>query len=174
MSYAALSWTNRSVLRPDRQDPYLCLHDVLIFVRDQDRSLRFYVDQLGFKLVVDHVFESGERWIEVAPPDGSANLALVAPKPDSDAYKQIGGDRWLFFMTEDIHGKYNDWSQRGVHFLSPPQQPPWGGNFTRFQDPDGNTFGLAAFDEVKQSLECGIEPTLSSSKPSAAQRRSWR
>jgi serine phosphatase RsbU (regulator of sigma subunit)/predicted enzyme related to lactoylglutathione lyase len=147
------SWTDRSVLRPDRQDAYLCLHDVIIFVRDLDRSLLFYVDQLGFKLIVDHVFETGDRWIEVAPPDGSANLALVAPKPDTDAYKLIGGDRFIFFMTEDLPAKYNEWSERGVHFLFPPQQPAWGGNFTRFEDPDGNSFGLAAFDEVKQSLE---------------------
>jgi serine phosphatase RsbU (regulator of sigma subunit)/catechol 2,3-dioxygenase-like lactoylglutathione lyase family enzyme len=129
------------------------LHDVMIFVRDQDRSLRFYVDQLGFKLVVDHRFESGERWIEVAPPDGSANLALCAPKPDSEAYKLIGGDSWILFMTEDVHAKYNQWSQRGVRFLFPPEQPAWGGTFTRFEDPDGNSFGLAAFDEVRQSLE---------------------
>ncbi len=82
---ASTCWTDRPVL-----------HDVIIFVRDQDRSLRFYVDQLGFKLIVDHRFENGERWIEVAPPDGSANLALVAPKPDTDAFKLIGGDRWIF------------------------------------------------------------------------------
>ena len=44
---------NRSLLRLDKQDPYLCLHFIMIFVRDQDRSLRFYVDQLGFRVVVD-------------------------------------------------------------------------------------------------------------------------
>ena len=149
----SLSWTNRTVLRLSREDPYLCLHDVLIFVRDQDRSLSFYVDQLGFKLIVDHRFESGERWIEVAPPDGSANLALCVPKPDSEEYKLIGGNRWMFFMTEDVHARYKEWSERGVHFLSPPEQPAWGGTFARFEDPDGNSFGLAGFDEVRQSLE---------------------
>jgi len=56
-------------------------------------------------------------------------------------------------MTEDVHAKYAEWSQRGVHFQFPPQQQAWGGNFTRFEDPDENSFGLAAFDEVKQSLE---------------------
>jgi serine phosphatase RsbU (regulator of sigma subunit)/predicted enzyme related to lactoylglutathione lyase len=153
MSSAPLSWTNRTVLRPERDEQYLCLHDVLIFVRDLDRSVRFYVEQLGFKLIVDHRFESGERWVEVAPPDGSANLALVVPKPDTDAYKQIGGDRWLFFMTEDAHAKYKEWSERGVRFVSEPAQAPWGGTFARFEDVDGNRFGLAAFDEVRQSLE---------------------
>jgi catechol 2,3-dioxygenase-like lactoylglutathione lyase family enzyme len=152
-SSASTSWTDRSVLRLDLREPYLCVHDIIVFVRDQDRSLRFYVDQLGFKLIVDHRFENGERWIEVAPPDGSANLALVAPKPDTEAWKLIGGDRWIFFLTEDVHAKFKEWSDRGVHFLFPPEKPAWGGVFTRFEDPDGNSFGLAGFDEVRRSLE---------------------
>lgn len=152
-SNASLSWTNRTVFRPDREDLYLSLHDVVVFVHDQDRSLRFYVDQLGFVLIVDHRFDNGERWIEVAPPDGSTNLALVQPKPDTEVWKLIGGDRWVFFMTEDVHAKYKEWSERGVHFLSPPENPPWGGMFAKFEDPDGNIFGLAGFDEVRQSLE---------------------
>ena len=31
---------------------FLSLHSVRIFVRDLDRSLRFYLDQLGFNLIV--------------------------------------------------------------------------------------------------------------------------
>ena len=61
---------DRSVLRLDGKDPYLCLHFVIIYVRDQDSSLRFYVDKLGFRVVVDERFEDGLRWIEVAPADG--------------------------------------------------------------------------------------------------------
>jgi catechol 2,3-dioxygenase-like lactoylglutathione lyase family enzyme len=41
------------VLRPGREEPYLCIQDVIIFVRDLDLSLRFYVDQLGFELIAD-------------------------------------------------------------------------------------------------------------------------
>jgi hypothetical protein len=35
-----------------------------------------------------------------------------------------------------------------VRFLFPPQTPAWGGIFTRFEDVDGNSFGLAGFDEL--------------------------
>ena len=49
--------------RVDRQDPYLRVLCVNIFVRNQDRSLRFYVDQLGFGLVIDESYESGGRWV---------------------------------------------------------------------------------------------------------------
>jgi serine phosphatase RsbU (regulator of sigma subunit)/catechol 2,3-dioxygenase-like lactoylglutathione lyase family enzyme len=149
----SLFGTDRSVFRLDGQDPYLCLHLVLVFVRDQERSLRFYLDQLGFGLVVDHRFESGDRWIEVAPPDGSANLALVAANPGSEEYKLIGRDSQIFFITEDINAKFDEWSKRGVHFHSPPQEPAWGGIFARFEDPDGNSFGLAGFDEFRLGVE---------------------
>jgi serine phosphatase RsbU (regulator of sigma subunit)/predicted enzyme related to lactoylglutathione lyase len=132
----------------------LCIQDIVVFVRDLDRSLRFYVDQLGFELIADKRITTDDMgWIEVAPPDGSANLAVVAPKPDQPEYQLIGGYRWVLFMTEDVHAKYKEWSERGVHFLSPPETPSWGGTYTRFEDPDGNAFGLEGFDEVRRSLE---------------------
>jgi len=152
-SDASLAWTSRSVLRPGRGDPYLCIQDIIVFVRDLDASLRFYVDRLGFELIADRCPEGGRRWVEVAPPDGSANLTLLAPKPDQPEYKLIGGNRWLLFMTEDVHAKYKEWSDRGVHFVALPEKAAWGGTFAQFEDPDGNVFGLEGFDEVRRSLE---------------------
>jgi hypothetical protein len=66
-----------------RPQQYMRLHCVKIFVRDQDRSLRFYLDQLGFHLAFDTRLQSGDRWVAVAPPDGSAILSLVVPKPNT-------------------------------------------------------------------------------------------
>ena len=48
---------------PNHEGPYLSLLCVNIFVRDQDRSVRFFVDQLGFRLVIDENYESGGRWV---------------------------------------------------------------------------------------------------------------
>jgi serine phosphatase RsbU (regulator of sigma subunit)/predicted enzyme related to lactoylglutathione lyase len=144
---------DRSLLRLDSQDPYFCLHFIMVFVRDQERSLRFYVDQLGFRLVVDQRFESGGRWIEIAPPDGNASLSLALATPDSDAYRLIGHDTRIYFITEDVNAKFNEWTRRGVRFHFPPQEPEWGGTFTRFEDVDGNSFGLAGFDELTLGVE---------------------
>ncbi len=148
-----LSWANRTVLRTGREEPYLSIQDIVVFVRDLDVSKPFYLQRLGFELLAEQRLPTGERWIEVAPPDGSANLALVEPKPDSPEYHLIGGYRWVLFMTEDVHAKYKEWSERGVRFLSAPETPGWGGTYARFEDPDGNAFGLEGFDEVKRSLE---------------------
>jgi serine phosphatase RsbU (regulator of sigma subunit)/predicted enzyme related to lactoylglutathione lyase len=142
---------DRLSLRLDKQDPYISLHFIMIFVLDQERSLRFYLDQLHFRLVVDEQV-AGTRWIEVAPLDGSASLALAQASPESAA-QFVGGDTRIFFVTEDVQAKYDEWSSRGVHFESPPRKPPWGGIFARFEDPDGNSFGLAGFDELTHGVE---------------------
>lgn len=139
--------------RPDRQDPYLRVLCVNIFVRDQDRSLRFYVDQLGFALVVDENYESGGRWVAVAPPDGSTVLALVTPKRNSAEYKLIGRCRHAVLVTEDVMAKVDEWQTRGVRFHHPPQTTLWGGIFTRFDDLDGNSFVLAGRDDFVREIE---------------------
>jgi serine phosphatase RsbU (regulator of sigma subunit)/predicted enzyme related to lactoylglutathione lyase len=146
------SLADRLTLRQDRQDPYLRLQHVTIFVRDLDRSLQFYVGQLGFPIAIDVVVES-HRWVAVAPPDGAALLALVVPEPNAEEYKLIGQSRQIAFITEDVTAKYEHWSERGVRFHHPPMTPSWGGTFTSFEDVDGNSFALVGFDEMARELE---------------------
>ena len=161
-----------------RIPPHLRIHSINIYVRDQDRSLRFYLDQLGFHLAYDVKLQAGERLVAVAPPDGSAVLSLIAPKPDSMQYKLIGRSTRLTLITEDVLAKYQEWSRRGVRFQHTPrlrrikfdpetrqvhnaadspllgeESPIWGGVSTRFRDIDGNIFSLVSFDEVTHALE---------------------
>jgi catechol 2,3-dioxygenase-like lactoylglutathione lyase family enzyme len=175
MSNSAIPFgLDRLPVRLDNQDPYVSLHFIMVFVRDQEKSLRFYVDQLGFRLVVDVIVPSGGRWIEVAPPDGSTSVALVGPTPGTDAYNFIGRDTNIYFITEDIHAKYKQWSERGVRFLFPPQTPSWGGIFTRFEDLDGNSFGLAGFDELTRGIEAQRAILARRLESDAARCLSWK
>jgi serine phosphatase RsbU (regulator of sigma subunit) len=140
-------------LRLDRKGQFIRLQFVNVFVRDQERSLRFFVDQLGFELVMDVRFASGNRWIQVSPPDGTASLALMLPRPGTEDENFVGRSGGVSFVTEDVFGKYKEWSERGVKFAIPPQTPAWGGVFCRFEDPDGNPFMLVGFDEMTQAIE---------------------
>src|SRR6516162_2411471 len=140
-------------LRLDRHDPYLRLLCVNIFVRDQDKSLRFYLDQLGFGLVIDESYESGGRWVAVAPPDGNTVLALISPKRNSAEYRLIGRSRHAVLVTEDVVAKFEEWRNRGVRFHHPPQATLWGGIFTRFDDLDGNSFALVGRDDFVREIE---------------------
>ena len=137
----------------ERQDPYLRVLCINIFVRDQDRSLRFYMDQLGFKLVVDESYESGGRWVAVAPPDGNVVLALVTPERNSEEHKLIGRSRHAVLVTEDVTAKFQEWQKRGVRFDHPPQTTLWGGIFTHFKDVDGNHFTLVGRDDFVREIE---------------------
>src|SRR5215467_12594739 len=144
---------NGHAVRLDGSDPYLRLLAVNIFVRDQEKSLRFYVDHLSFKLIVDDTYESVGRWIAVAPPDGQTVLALVAPKRGSDEYKLIGRSKHAVLVTEDVAGKFHEWGKRGVKFHHPPQTTLWGAIFTRFEDLDGNCFSLVSRDDFVREIE---------------------
>jgi serine phosphatase RsbU (regulator of sigma subunit) len=173
-------WIDGSAVRLDRQHPYLRLQSITIYVRNLDRSLDFYVNQLGFSLVFDARSQefAGRRFITVAPPDGTANLTLVAPERDSEQYKLIGRSTQVTFVTEDVLAKFREWSARGVRFLLTPRlkrlkypvhaqsagsteqssgatehAPIWGGVFARFKDLDGNSFSLVSFDEVTHAVE---------------------
>lgn len=142
--------------------------------------MRFYIDQLGFDLAFDAQLQTGDRWVAVAPPDGSALLALIAPKPESRASKLIGRPTGIVFVTEDVLAKYSEWRKRGVEFQYTPRlrrvkygrQPAvprprgeeqdliWGGVFTHFIDLDGNSFALVGFDEVTREIETERRATI--------------
>jgi len=144
---------HRCSFHPDRRDPYLRLNTVSVFVRDQDRSLRFYLDQLGFSLAFDVRLSSGDRWLAVTPPDGTAMLELVAPKPESEEYRLIGRPTQIVFLTEDILAKFEEWRKRGVRFHHLPEVQSRGAMSTTFADVDGNLFTLLASDEMTQEVE---------------------
>jgi serine phosphatase RsbU (regulator of sigma subunit)/catechol 2,3-dioxygenase-like lactoylglutathione lyase family enzyme len=156
--------------------PFLSLHTVRVFVRDLDRSVEFYVEKLGFRLAIDTRLQSGERWVAVAPPDGTAVLTLVAPPPGSPEHKLVGRATHMVLVTSDVPGRFQEWLRKGVKFASAPrlrrikydpeyvavpkarrllggETPVWGSVSARFRDVDGNTFWLVSFDEVTHAVE---------------------
>jgi len=160
---------------PGARDPFLRMHAVNVYVRDQERSLRFFLDTLGFQLAFDARVESGERLVAVTPPDGTTVLALIQPPPRSLRSKLIGRATQVVFVTENLAAMYREWHSRGVRFLGAPRlkrvayEPAgassaegsstpdnataWGGAFARFEDVDRNSYALVSFDEVSRAVE---------------------
>ncbi|HZQ18753.1 MAG TPA: SpoIIE family protein phosphatase [Terriglobales bacterium] len=139
--------------RLDRDDPYLRILCVNVYVRDQDKSARFFVDQLGFSVLVDDNYDGANRWVAISPPDGNTLLSLIAPAPKSPDQKLIGHGKHTVLVTEDVEKKYKEWSKRGVKFHAPPQTTLWGGIVTTFEDIDGNSFALIGLDTFVRELE---------------------
>jgi len=111
MSNPATAQWPRTVPRLDSQVPYLRILFVTIYIRDVDRSIRFYVDQLGFNLLFDSPVGNG-RFVVVGPPDGSAMICLAPMPPGSD--QTISRTAPIVFLTENVAAKYEEWSARGV------------------------------------------------------------
>lgn len=154
MSSPIQRWQDPYTVRLDGKDPHVRIHCVIVFVNDQDRSLKFYIEQLGFTLVLDVMLGPTFRWIEIAPPDGSTLLALV--KAEAQAEGLAGKSNHIVFVTDNVEAKYEEWLARGVRFGSPPGRPAWSpqsGTFASFEDPDGNTFSLVNFDEITRDIE---------------------
>ncbi len=131
----------------------LRIHHATVFVRDQDRSLEFFRDQLGFRVVADYRFNGNDRFVLVEPPDGTTSLALVGPKPGSADFARIGQSGRIIFVTDDIHAKFQEWESRGVQFHRRPTNEIWGGVLTSFEDVDGNLFILAGWDAITREVE---------------------
>jgi catechol 2,3-dioxygenase-like lactoylglutathione lyase family enzyme len=102
-------------------DSYLRVHAVNIYVKDQARSLDFYLNTLGFHIAFDAHVGAGERLLAVAPPDGSAVLTLIQAKPDSRQARLVGRATQVVFVTEDLPATYTEWRRRGVRFRNAPR-----------------------------------------------------
>lgn len=110
---------------------------VIVPVRDQDRALEFYLEELGFEKRSDTPFGNGDRWLEVAPAGGTTTLALMPPR----AEEPTGIDTHVAFTTEDVDADHAKLRSRGVDTdeevmrMGGPVPPMF-----FFRDPDGNRF----------------------------------
>jgi serine phosphatase RsbU (regulator of sigma subunit) len=155
-----------AALRAALLQPFLRLNFVTLWVRDQERSRRFFVEKLNFEAIVDLPTPDGGRWIVVAPlaagwlpgtaGAGLPGFALVVPPEGSAEHQRIGQSTGFSFLTEDVRSLFEEWSRRGVRFPLPPMEPSWGSGrakYAMFEDVDGNSFSLIEFDEATRTLE---------------------
>jgi catechol 2,3-dioxygenase-like lactoylglutathione lyase family enzyme len=106
---------------------------VSVPVRDQEQAREFYVDTLGFELLVDNSWREGMRWIEVAPEASATSLMLVSWSESllPSLYRVI------VITTDDIQAIHEELVARGVSFELPPTELS-SGMQAMFRDPDGN------------------------------------
>jgi catechol 2,3-dioxygenase-like lactoylglutathione lyase family enzyme len=119
---------------------------VSLVVRDYDEALRFFVGKLGFVLVEDSfVPEQSKRWVVVSPPGASESRLPLArassPEQESRVGQQTGGRVFLFLHTDDVWRDYERYSAKGVEFVRPPREEPYG-VVAVFKDLYGNLWDL--------------------------------
>ena len=112
------------------------LTTVAVPVSNQDRAVEFYVGKLGFQKRMDFPLGGTDRWIEVAPADGSTTIALVPP---GEAFN-TGTDTGIRLSTTSADADHTALRAAGVDVA--PEVMRWGGGVPpmfSLHDPDGNT-----------------------------------
>ena len=112
-------------------------------VADQDEAIDYFVGVLGFTLVEDTALGGGKRWVVVAAPGGGALLLARATGDEQRAAlgRQAGGRVFLFLHTDDFARDHAAWTARGVRFVEPPRDEPYG-RVAVFEDLYGNRWDL--------------------------------
>jgi predicted enzyme related to lactoylglutathione lyase len=131
-----------------------------VWVHDQDEALAFYTEKLGMQVQSDvTIAEMGDfRWLAVSPA-GQSDVSIVlmaipgAPVFEPETAEQVkalmakGAAGGIFLTTDDCRASYEELKARGVEFVDPPEERPYGID-CGFRDPSGNHFRLTQLVEV--------------------------
>jgi uncharacterized glyoxalase superfamily protein PhnB len=131
-----------------------------LWVHDQDEALAFYTDKLGFEVRADVTLpEMGDfRWLTVSPPgqeDVSIVLMAIPGPPVFEAETKAkieelmakGVAATVFLTTDDCRASYEELRARGVEFVEPPEDRPYGID-AGFRDPSGNHMRLTQVKDL--------------------------
>lgn len=119
------------------------LEVVVVPVADVDRAKRFYSEQMGFVVDVDHRAGEGFRVVQLTPPGSACSITIGTGLVKS----QPGSLQGLQLVVSDIERARAELVERGVevspiqHFVDGIPQEGRGedwNSFIFFSDPDGN------------------------------------
>jgi len=113
---------------------------ISIPVRNQDASLKFFTEKLGFKVATDQPFNGKQRWIELKIPGADTGITLFTPEGHED---RIGGFKPVSFWCDDVYATAAEMKAKGVEFAKEPATEHWG-SAAIFKDVDGNQYVLSS------------------------------
>lgn len=108
---------------------------VSVWVKDQDESLAFYTDVLGFEVGDDVRLGDDFRWLTVVHPDQpELHLHLTTPGPPLspelvEAMRRAqddGGLPGVGLHVDDCRRTHQELVAKGVEFLQEPADRPYG------------------------------------------------
>lgn len=108
---------------------------VLYTSDDYEKSVAFYTERLGLEVVTS--WDDHGRGTIVAATDGG-EIEIFAGDGSAESPRGVA----LAWEVDDVDECFRTLSGRGVEFLSPPTDQPWGHRNTTLAGPDGFTITL--------------------------------
>lgn len=118
------------------------LGQVMLYVNDQEKSLKFWTEQLGFSVLIDQVDENNIRLIEVVP-SGSLGTSIVIHDKKIVEKMSPGlhlGTPSLLFFADDIQALYQDMISKNITVGELVTLPM--GRVFNFSDEEDNYFAV--------------------------------
>jgi len=118
------------------------LGQVMIYVNDQDESVKFWTEQVGFVVVSEADNGQGMKWIEIAP-SLQAGTSLVLHNKALVAEMQPGmnlGAPSLMFFANELEQLYASFKEKGITVGDLVTMP--GGKVFNFADKENNYFAI--------------------------------
>ena len=123
-----------------------------IFVLDQESARDFYINKLGFNVIMDVSVGNKGSWLTVRPPGQSEieitlipiNTGLMFVGEIADQLTQLvkkSAFGFGIFECQDIYVTYEELKAKGVEFIKAPK-PGVSGIEAMFKDDSGNWFSL--------------------------------
>lgn len=109
---------------------------VRVFVFDLEAARRFYTGTLGLSELT-----LGEDYATFSL--GEARLVVELVQRSSEYALLVGRFSGISLVVDDINTAYEALQARGVNFLDPPEEQPWGGTIAHFEDADENILTIA-------------------------------
>lgn len=122
------------------------LGQISLLVNDYDEAIDYYTSTLDFELIENTKLSDVKRWVVVKPKGNEPGCQILLAKASTSEQasfigNQTGGRVFLFLYTDDFMRDYNNYKSRGVEFIRPIQQEPYG-TVSVFRDIYGNLWDL--------------------------------
>jgi predicted enzyme related to lactoylglutathione lyase len=122
--------------------------NIALVVSNQQSSLEFYTEKVGFEIKSDFAPKGGSRYVTVGPKGQDLEINLWELGGTTDPSQKEVSKSWspgrsppIVLRVTDCRGIHQELSGRGVKFHQAPFEHPWGISAT-FVDPDGNLFSV--------------------------------
>jgi predicted enzyme related to lactoylglutathione lyase len=132
-------------------DGKLTFNHAMIYVKNVERAMRFYLDLMGFKLIEDFRYEGTPVYARLRAPGGDGTIALHQAGPGASLVSE--GVR-LYFEVRELDDFCRKLQQKGFYITQLPRMMPWGWRHAYLNDPDGHEISLywAGENRMKKSV----------------------
>lgn len=115
---------------------------IMVYVNNQDETLEFWTEKVGFSVVSDENNGQGLRWIEIAPTK-EAETSIVLHNKEFIAKMQPElnlNTPSLMFYSENLDKLYKDFTDKNITVGEIVSMPM--GRVFNFADNEGNYFAV--------------------------------